>query len=149
VGYDEFGFVEDWENPAPLTPPEEVSGVPHVPIRVSFPPAGSDYMGGTCDGHVYRTVFAGATSEKTYSLVRAFLVEEGYSDIPIPETADELLLFKRPRNPQLQLFELRGYIHNPVKILFPRKPPQKHALILELYNEQSEHHLLRFHGFIQ
>ena len=149
MGYDEFGFVEDWENPAPLTPPEEVSGVLHVPIRVSFPPAGSDYMGGTCDGHVYRTVFAGATSEKTYSLVRAFLVEEGYSDIPLPETADELLLFKRQRNPQLQLFELRGYIHNPVKILFPRKPPQKHALILELYNEQSEHHLLRFHGFIQ
>lgn len=149
MGYDEFGFAEDWENPVPLMPPEEVSDVPHIPIRTSFPVAGSDYMGGTSDGYVYRSIFAGATPDKTYSMIRAFLVEEGYADVPLPETAEELLLFKRPRNPQLQLFELRGYIHNPVKILFPRKPVQKHALILELYNEQAEHHLLRFHGFIQ
>ena len=56
----------------------------------------------------------------TYEMVKQFLQEEGYGDVPIPATADELKLFRRPRQSQLQLFAERGYIHNPIKILFSR-----------------------------
>ncbi|HNM24037.1 MAG TPA: hypothetical protein PKL15_01355, partial [Saprospiraceae bacterium] len=68
-------------------------------------------------------------------------------DIPLPASADELRLFRRPRQgQQIQLFGERGYIHNPVKILFSSDPRLRNALILCLYNEQAQGHLLRFHG---
>lgn len=119
-----------------------------LPIRTNFPPAGSKHLGGSSDGYVYRTTFRGRNLEHTYEMVRAFLSEQGYSDVPLPADADELLLFRLPtRNRQILLFEDNGYVHNPVKILFPlhTRRPCPHALILELYNEQAEHHLLRFH----
>jgi hypothetical protein len=143
--YDEFGFeieaitlVEDGH--------EAVPEVPHVPIREQFPEPG-EYLGGTSDGWEYRTVFAGSNLNYTYNMLREFLREEGYGDVPLPETAEDLKLFRRPRG-QVQLFAERGYIHNPVKILFPEKSKQRGALILHLYNERAPQHLLRFHGLI-
>jgi hypothetical protein len=79
-------------------------------------------------------------------MIRQFLVEEGYEDVPLPQTAAELKLFKKSRAPQLQLFAERGYIHNPVKILFPNDPAQRNTLILCVYNEKEPNHLMRFHG---
>lgn len=137
--YDDFGFERTAE-------PESLSAEPHVPMREQFPPAGSAYMGGSSDGWEYRTVFAGSKLTYTYDMVRQFLQEEGYGDVPLPASADELRLFKRPRQAQLQLFGERGYFHNPVKILFPHPPAARNALILCIYNEQAEGHLLRFHG---
>ena len=133
---DEFGFVEA----APLAP-----AGPHTPMRAQFPPAGSDYLNGQSDGWEYRTVFAGTKLAYTYEMVKQFLQEEGYGDVPIPETVQDLRLFKRPRKGQLQLFGEQGYVHNPLKILFPFDPRQANALILCLYNEQADKHLLRFH----
>ena len=135
--FDEFGFVEE-ATPAPAEP--------HVPMREQFPPAGAEYMGGHSDGWEYRSVFAGTRLVYTYEMVKQFLQEEGYENVPIPETVDELRLFKKPRGKQLQLFSERGYVHNPVKILFPEDPRQRNTLILCIYNEQAEKHLLRFHG---
>jgi hypothetical protein len=138
--YDEFGFEID---------PAEVSGepeAPHVPMRQAFPEAGSTYAGGTCDGWEYRTVFAGSRLAYTYEMLKQFLQEEGYGDVPIPATAEELKLFKRPRTAQLALFSEQGYIHNPLKILFSVDSRQRAALTLCLYNEQAPQHLLRFHG---
>jgi len=115
-------------------------------LRDEFPPAGSDYLGGESDGFVYRTVFSGSNLEHTYQMVRLFLKEEGYGDLPLPADVEELLLFRLPtRNRQILLFEDNGYVHNPVKILFPADRRQKRTLILEIYNEHAERHLLRFH----
>jgi len=141
--YDEFGFEEDMSEPT-AAPAE-----PHIPMRVQFPEAGSDYLGGTCDGWEYRTVFAGSKLAYTYEMLRQFLQEEGYGDVPMPASAEDLRLFKRPRHPQLQMFGERGYIHNPIKILFPNDTRQRNTLILCVYNEQVEQHLLRFHEVIK
>lgn len=140
VAYEDFDFETNSES-EPLPPTE-----PHVPMREQFPQAGSDYMGGSSDGWEYRSVFAGSKLASTYDMVRQFLREEGYGDVPLPASADELRLFKRPRNAQLQLFGERGYIHNPIKILFPYPPAPRNALTLCIYNEQADGHLLRFHG---
>jgi len=141
--YDEFGFEENAvEQP-------EAPAEPHVPMREQFPLPGSNYLGGMSDGWEYRSVFAGAKLAYTYEMVKQFLREEGYGDIPLPETADELKLFKRPRGKQLQLFKESGYIHNPIKIFFPDNPRQRNALILCVYNEQAPNHLLRFHGVVR
>lgn len=140
--YDEFGFAEE----APVSEPEAPE-MPHVPMRGQFPPAGSQHLGGTSDGWEYRSVFAGTRLAHTYEMVRQFLQEEGYGDVPLPATAEELRLFRRaPEGCQLQLFGERGYVHNPVKILFSNDPRQRNSLILCLYNEKVEGHLLRFHG---
>lgn len=137
--YDEFGFV------IPDPPP---STGPHVPMRECFPPAGTEYLGGHSDGWEYRSVFAGKTLADTFDMIRRFLQEEGYGNVPLPATAAELRLFRRPRSPQLELFREYGYIHNPIKILFPRDAKLRNALILCVYNEQAPHHLLRFHGVL-
>ena len=137
--YDEFGFVEASEAADP-------AAASHIPMREQFPPAGSDYLGGTSDGWEYRSVFAGTKLASTYEMVKQFLSEEGYGDVPLPETAEDLRRFKRPRGRQLEMFSERGYAHNPVKILFPADSRQRHTLILCVYNEREPDHLLRFHG---
>lgn len=115
-------------------------------LRTEFPPAGTEYMGGTSDGWEYQTVFAGSTLAASYEMVRQFLVEEGYEDVPLPATTEELLRFRlATRNKQILLFEETGYVHNPIKILFPTDRRKKRVLILRVYNEQISQHLLRFH----
>ena len=115
-------------------------------LREDFPPAGAEYLGGESDGYVYRTVFAGSNLEQSYQMIRQFLQEEGYADLPPPADVEELKKFRLPtRNKQILLFEDNGYVHNPVKILFPVDARQKRTLILEIYNEAAERHLLRFH----
>ena len=147
--YDEFGFEEPWSlEEEAAAPPHEAPAEPHIPMRERFPAAGTEYMGGMSDGTVYRSTFAGSKLAYTYEMVREFLREEGYGDIPLPKTAEELRLFKRPKFPQLRMFEERGYLHNPIKILFPTPARQRFALTLVIYNESSEHHLLRFHGVL-
>ncbi len=114
-------------------------------LKDSFPEAGSDYMGGESDGFVYRTVFAGTSLKHSYEMVRTFLTDEGFL-IPLPKDAAELKKFRlATRNRQIILFEDNGYVHNPVKILFPPDSRNKRTLILEIYNEQADQHLLRFH----
>lgn len=115
-------------------------------LRDDFPPAGSDYMGGESDGYEYRTVFAGSSLEDSYAMLRQFLREEGYDDVPIPRNAKELHLFRlSTRNKQILLFEDNGYVHNPIRILFPPDRRKKNMLILCLYNESDPDHLLKFH----
>lgn len=142
IRYDEFGFEEAED---PVAEPE----APHTPMREQFPPAGTEYMGGSSDGWEYRSVFAGAKLAYTYEMVKQFLREEGYGEVPLPDSVEDLRLFRRPKAPQLQLFGERGYVHNPVKILFSHDPRQRNALILCVYNEKTEGHLLRFHGVLR
>ena len=119
-------------------------------LREEFPAAGSDYMGGESDGYEYRTIFAGSNLEATYAMVRQFLKEEGYGEVPVPGNAEELKLFRLPtRNKQILLFEDNGYVHNPVKILFPIDRRKKSTLILCLYNEKDPQHLLKFHRVLE
>lgn len=143
--YDEFGFVEEWEEESPPAAAEHdaLPSEPHVPMRTQFPEPGSQYLGGTCDGWEYRTAFTGSRLAYAYEMLKHFLLEEGYGDVPLPETAAELKLFKKPRHAQLQMFADRGYAHNPIKIIFPG---QRNTLILCVYNEREPNHLLRFHG---
>lgn len=144
--YDEFGFAEEWEEESSPTAVDDAPpSAPHVPMREQFPEAGSNYLGGTCDGWEYRTAFTGSRLAFAYEMLKQFLVEEGYADVPLPETAAEIKLFKKPRFAQLQMFADRGYAHNPIKILFPN---QRNTLILCVYNEQETGHLLRFHGVV-
>ena len=119
-------------------------------LREEFPAAGSDYLGGESDGYEYRTVFAGSSLEATYEMVRQFLREEGYGDIPLPRNAGELQLFRlATRNKQILLFEDNGYVHNPIKVLFPLDRRKKTTLILCIYNEAAPQHLLRFHRVLE
>ena len=121
-----------------------------MPLRTEFPPADSEYLGGSSDGIVYRTVFAGANLAHSYGMVRQFLQEEGYGDVPLPADASELGKFRlATRNRQVLLFEDNGYVHNPVKILFPVDQRKKNTLILEIFNEAAPQHLLRFHGRLE
>lgn len=115
-------------------------------LRASFPPCGSDYLGGYSDGYEYRTTFAGSSLKASYDMIRQFLQEEGYAEIPIPKDAEELLLFRlNTRNRQILLFEDNGYVHNPIKVLFPIDRRKRNTLTLHLYNEQDPQHLLKFH----
>jgi hypothetical protein len=142
--YDEFGFEESVaESVAPQ--PE----APHVPIREQFPEAGTDPLGGVSDGWEFRTIFKASKLSYSFEMLKIFLQEEGYGDVPIPESLEDLKLFRRPRAQQLKLFSENGYIHNPIKILFPEDSKQRGTLILCLYNEKTPNHLLRFHGVMK
>ncbi len=119
-------------------------------MRDNFPPAGSDYLGGESDGYEYRTIFAGSSLERSYDMICQFLKEEGYADVPLPRDAEELKLFRLPtRNRQILMFEDNGYVHNPVKILFPIDRRRRTTLILCLYNEKDPYHLLKFHRVLE
>jgi hypothetical protein len=118
-------------------------------IREDFPPAGSQYEGGMSDGWQYQVRFRGARLQNSLDMVRAFLNEEGYTDVPLPDTADDLLYFKLPtKQQQILLFGDNGYVHNPIKVLFDPLEKQPRTLILCLFNEKADRHLLRFHGKI-
>lgn len=116
-------------------------------IRYNFPAAGEKTGGGTSDGYCFRVIFAAGRLERTYEMVRTFLKEEGYGLLPLPKDADELRLFRQPPKlrHQLSLFGDNGYVHNPVKILFPVPAGQRGALVVELFNEADPNHLTRFH----
>jgi hypothetical protein len=115
-------------------------------LREGFPPEGLEYLGGESDGWEYKTIFSGMNLQYSYEMVRAFLIEEGYEDIPVPKTVADLELFRLPtRNRQILMFEDNGYTHFPIKILFSMDRRQKRKLTLCIYNENAEDALLRFH----
>ncbi len=119
-------------------------------LRDEFPPAGSNYLEGESDGWEYRTVFAGSSLQQSYEMICQFLEEEGYEEVPLPRNAEELLRFRIPtRNKQILMFEDNGYVHNPIKILFPKDMRQKRTLTLCIYNEEDAQHLLKFHGIVE
>lgn len=152
--YQEVFHDDPEENPtapaeaseAEAPPADPTPATPQVPIRRQFPIAGSDYNGGTSDGYVYESVFAGSKLDDTLTMIREFLQQEGYTEIPLPRDADELELFRNPaRQQHLLLFADNGYVHNPVKVLFPADRRRKTQLILQIYNEQDPDHLVKFH----
>ena len=103
-------------------------------------------MGGTSDGWEYKTSFTGTTLKDSFAMVKKFLEEEGYADVPLPKDVKELLFFKNPASQaQLRLFNERGYFHNPIKIFFPNGRRKENTLVLCIYDEQVEEHLVRFH----
>ena len=118
-------------------------------IREEFPPENSPYQGGISDGWQYQIRFAGSKLQSTLDMIRVFLDEEGYEDIPLPRTSEELLHFRLPsKKQQINLFGDNGYVHNPVKILFDPTERTVKTLILCIFNEKADNHLLRFHGKI-
>lgn len=119
-------------------------------IREEFPEAGSEYQDGESDGLKYTLVFNGVTLENSYQMIKAFLEEEGYEDIPLPKDVSELRLFRHPvsNTRQILLFDDNGYCHNPVKILFPLDRRKKKTLYLIIYNEKAPDHLLRYYGIL-
>ncbi|WP_232830185.1 hypothetical protein [Lewinella sp. IMCC34191] len=133
--------------PEPEMEPDPDPDPEKVRVRYDFPEKGSDRHGGSSDGYCYRIVFAAGRLERTYEMVRQFLVEEGYGAVPVPEDVSELKRFRLPPKlrHQLSLFGEDGYVHNPLKILFPAKGGKRGALILELHDERAPGHLLRFH----
>lgn len=119
-----------------------------VSLRRDFPPAGSDRYGGTSDGYCLRIAFAAGRTDRSYAMLRDFLREAGYGEVPLPADEAELRRFRLPprMRVQLSLFGDDGYVHNPVKVLFPPPGGKRGSLILEIYDERAEGHLLRFHG---
>ncbi|NJO87253.1 MAG: hypothetical protein HC821_04485 [Lewinella sp.] len=117
-------------------------------MRHSFPSAGDTFAGSTSDGYRLQLLFAAGRLTKSFSLLTAFLAENGYQDIPLPENLEELKQFRQPPKfrHQLGLFGDDGYTHNPIKILFPPSGGRKGSLLLEIYNETYPGHLLKFHG---
>jgi hypothetical protein len=47
------------------------------------------------------------------------------------------------------MFEDNGYVHNPIKILFPQDRRKRSTLILCIYNEADPQHLLKFHRILE
>jgi len=116
-------------------------------LRNNFPKKGEEYLGVTTDGWEYTTSFTGSTIQDSFQMLQRFLNQEGYQDIPLPHSVEELLLFKNPPNqPQMMLFNEKGYFHNPIKIFFPNGKRKESDLILKVYNENIEGHLLQFHN---
>lgn len=148
-------FIADYRSaitPQPLSSEETVvrtlsKETSEQGLRYNFPAAGEAYEGGVSDGYCYRVTFAAGRLENTYALVIAFLREQGYAQIPVPKNVADLKCFRLPPKlrHQLSLFGEDGYVHNPIKILFPAPFRQRGALRLELYNEAMNDHLLRFH----
>ena len=119
-------------------------------IRDDFPPEGSLYEGGISDGWQYQIRFAGSNLQNSLDMVRAFLEEEGYAATPLPKTAAELLHFRLPKKQdQILLFGDNGYVHNPIKILFDLNDRVPKKLLLCIFNEKTDNHLLKFHGKIK
>ena len=120
-------------------------------LRDNFPTAGAAAYGGSSDGYCFTITFASGRLEGTYAMLREFLKEQGYGSVAIPADVGELRAFRLPPKlrHQLSLFGNDGYVHNPLKILFPPPGGKRGALLLELYNEAAEGHLLRFHGRIR
>lgn len=118
-------------------------------IREEFPEDGSCYQGGISDGWQYQIRFAGSKLQSSLDMIRAFLDEEGYEHIPLPRTTAELLHFRLPsKQQQIALFGDSGYVHNPIKLLFDPTERVPKTLILCIFNERANNHLLRFHGKI-
>ena len=116
-------------------------------IKEDFPPVGSQYQGGISDGWQYQIRFAGSNLQSSLDMIRAFLEEEGYADVPLPQSAGELLHFKLPtKQEQILLFGDNGYLHNPIKILFDPRDKFSKKLLLCIFNEKIENHLLKFHN---
>ncbi len=116
-------------------------------IRDDFPPEGSTYEGGISDGWQYQIRFAGSNLQSSLDMIRTFLEEEGYADTPLPKTAAELLHFRLPKKQdQILLFGDNGYVHNPLKILFDPNDRVPKKLLLCIFNEKTDNHLLKFHG---
>ena len=116
-------------------------------LRNNFPKKGEEYLGVTTDGWEYTTSFTGSTIQDSFQMLQRFLNQEGYQDVPLPNSIEELLLFKNPPNqPQMMLFNERGYFHNPIKIFFPNGKRKESDLILKIYNEKTEGHLMKFHN---
>jgi hypothetical protein len=122
-----------------------------TPLRSNFPAAGEQCLGGDSDGYCFTIVFAAGRLERTYDLVREFLREQGFGEVAIPADVAELKAFRLPPKlrHQLSLFGEDGYVHNPLKILFPAQGGKRGALVLKIYREAAEGHLLRFHGRIK
>ncbi|MFT5998622.1 MAG: hypothetical protein ACI81P_001075 [Neolewinella sp.] len=138
----ESGEVETPQGPGPASARKKKG------IRYNFPAAGETVEGGSsADGYCYRLVFAAGRLERSFEMVKSFLEEQGYGQLPLPRDAAELRQFRLPPKlrHQLSLFGDDGYAHNPVKILFPLPAGRRGALVLELYNEADRNHLLRFH----
>jgi hypothetical protein len=119
-------------------------------IREEFPVANSNYEGGISDGWQYQIKFAGSNLQSSLDMIKSFLEEEGYADTPMPTTAADLLHFRLPtKQDQILLFGDNGYVHNPIKILFDAQERFPKKLLLCIFNEKTENHLLRFHGKIK
>ncbi|NJB87008.1 hypothetical protein GGR26_002785 [Lewinella marina] len=125
----------------------EDTPAPAFRLRDRFPAAGEEAHGGVSDGYCFRITFAAGRLDQTLELLRTFLQEEGYADVPLPADAEELRKFRLPPKlrHQLSLFGEDGYVHNPVRVLFPPPGGKRGALILEVCNESAPGHLLRFH----
>lgn len=121
-----------------------------MPIRENFPTHEEQYQEGESDGFKYTLAFNGISLDHSYTMIKEFLKEEGYDNIPLPKDIKELRLFRHPvsSNKQFLLFEDNGYCHNPIKIVFPLDRRKKKTLYLIIYNEKAADHLLRFHGIL-
>ena len=116
-------------------------------IKEDFPVAGSHYEGGISDGWQYQIKFSGRNLQSSLDMIKSFLIEEGYDEMPVPDTDKDLLHFRfPPKHQQLLLFTDNGYVHNPIKILFDTNEARPKTLTLCIFNEREPQHLLKFHG---
>lgn len=100
------------------------------PVRTNFP------VEPDSDGWVHKTAFQGQTLHEAYDNLKEFLKNQGYQDIPVPKSIEELLLFVKDGSLE--------YKHNPISIHFSAY--QENELWLFLYNENFPNHLLMFQG---
>lgn len=135
------------EEASPFTTTDQSPGINQRGLRYNFPTEPGEVEGGVSDGYCFRMVFGGGRYENSYQMIKAFLLEHGYGDVPVPETVTELTMFRLPQKlrHQLSLFGEDGYVHNPIKILFPPPGGRRGSLTLELHDEAAKGHLLRFH----
>jgi hypothetical protein len=96
----------------------------------------------TSDGWHFQVGFRDKSDEKIFSQVRAFLDENGFSDIPLPKTAERLWWdYLNPKS-----FSKGIYVYHPI-IISP-SPYHVDAIILSIYNENHPNHKQLWKGIL-
>jgi len=104
-------------------------------IKNNFPAEMQQYRGGRSDGWLFLIDFWADTDEEVLKAVRAFLDEEGYSDIPLPPTAERLWWdYLRPNADE----KCRGFIWHPITIY--QSAYKDHAVQLHIFNVNYPDH---------
>lgn len=102
-------------------------------IKDNFPKERESYQGGTSDGWCYHIDIWADNDEQLIKAVRDFLNEQGYTDVPLPKTAERLWWD--------YLKETSGgkFVWHPI-IIYP-SAYKEFAIELHIYNESYPQHL--------
>ena len=103
-------------------------------IKNNFPKNMEEYKGGKSDGWCFRIDLWAETENKVIEMIKEFLNNEGYSDIPIPKAERLWWDYLRPDSNGIE----GSFIWYPIQIY--QNSYKKNAVSLFIYNENHPEH---------